>query len=389
MNTHDIDIELPPLPEPFTYTLPGKSEGALYHAGHMQDYACAAVEADRKRRREPTAAEISDVVREITGCPDIKSGEKSLVVALGMLFHSCAAPQPAEPVTLECPKCGVDRAKEPCAGNLMDCEFKGVAHAAEPVKVPSDEHLIETGCYQTVIERHSQPAASADPVAHTDDDAVDHFAAAMKAKLAQARAKGRHGWQECDPSDLSQMLRAHVEKGDPRDVANFCMFLWSLGQPISAAPVAQEPAFYVNKSIIDPRTGKLRGGFNDAITWSDEPAHDWRLPVFLAPVAAQAQPAPMEAIGKLLTVAMEIAVANGANSVSMPDEYVEVAAWLFGIPVQHSAQDREDAYDIEAAAKTLAECMDYPWEPMPEKGREAMRNHAKRVIAAARAAKGE
>lgn len=54
--------------------------------------------SDRKRRGEPTAAEISDVVREITGCPDIKSGGKSLVVALGMLFHSCAAPQPAEPV---------------------------------------------------------------------------------------------------------------------------------------------------------------------------------------------------------------------------------------------------------------------------------------------------
>lgn len=62
--------------------------------------------------------------------------------------------------------------------------------------------------------------------------------------------------------------------------------------------------------------------------------------------SVQAQPAPVEAIGKLLTVAMEIAVANGANSVSMPDEYVEVAAWLFGIPAQHpddAAVDREDA----------------------------------------------
>ncbi len=53
-----------------------------------------------------------------------------------------------------------------------------------------------------------------------------------------------------------------------------------------------------------------------------------------------------------------------------------------------SGRDREDAHNIEAAAKTLAECMDYPWEPMPEKGREAMRKHAKRVIDAARAAKG-
>jgi len=96
---------------------------------------------------------------------------------------------------------------------------------------------------RALLSRYSsgQPSASAEPNAHTDDDAVDHFAAAMKEKLAQARAKGRHGWHECAPADLSAMLRAHVEKGDPRDVANFCMFLWSLGQPISAAPVAQEP----------------------------------------------------------------------------------------------------------------------------------------------------
>lgn len=69
-------------------------------------------------------------------------------------------------------------------------------------------------------------------VKHPDDVAVDQFAEVMKAKLADARAKGRGGWQECDPAELSYMLREHVEKGDPRDVANFCMFLWSLGKPI-------------------------------------------------------------------------------------------------------------------------------------------------------------
>ena len=70
---------------------------------------------------------------------------------------------------------------------------------------------------------------------HPDDIAVDQFADAMKAKLADARAKGRSGWQDCDPAELSYMLREHVEKGDPRDVANFCMFLWSLGKPIGDA----------------------------------------------------------------------------------------------------------------------------------------------------------
>lgn len=68
---------------------------------------------------------------------------------------------------------------------------------------------------------------------HPDDSAVDAFAEAMKEKLAAARANGRDGWQSCSPDDLSHMLREHVEKGDPRDVANFCMFLWHMDASIS------------------------------------------------------------------------------------------------------------------------------------------------------------
>mgnify|MGYP000629703460 CR=1 FL=1 len=71
---------------------------------------------------------------------------------------------------------------------------------------------------------------------HPDDLAVDAFAAAMKAKLAEARAKGRGGWNGDEPGmqqRLSNMLRDHIEKGDPRDVANFCMFLHQRGEGIS------------------------------------------------------------------------------------------------------------------------------------------------------------
>lgn len=66
-----------------------------------------------------------------------------------------------------------------------------------------------------------------------DDAAIDRFAIELKKKLAKARDKGRGGWQTCPPTDLSRMLREHVEKGDPRDVANFCAFLWALEQPIA------------------------------------------------------------------------------------------------------------------------------------------------------------
>lgn len=41
------------------------------------------------------------------------------------------------------------------------------------------------------------------------------------------------------------------------------------------------------------------------------------------------------------------------------------------------------AVDIEAAAQKLASCMDYPWEHMPEQGRNSMREHAKAILSAA------
>lgn len=71
--------------------------------------------------------------------------------------------------------------------------------------------------------------------AHPDDLAVDRFAAAMKTKLAQKRAEGRGGWDrkdECTAEFLSELLRGHVEKGEPVDVGNFAMMLHQRGETI-------------------------------------------------------------------------------------------------------------------------------------------------------------
>ncbi|WP_186057762.1 hypothetical protein [Burkholderia gladioli] len=93
---------------------------------------------------------------------------------------------------------------------------------------------------QAIAILNGAPAEAREP--HSDDIAVDAFAAAMKAKMAASRAKGRGGWETCTPSDLSRMLREHVEKGDPRDVANFCMMLHHHGASISGAADAGEAA---------------------------------------------------------------------------------------------------------------------------------------------------
>lgn len=74
---------------------------------------------------------------------------------------------------------------------------------------------------------------------HPDSVAVDHFAVQMKIKLAQKRAEGRGGWdnkEDCSKELLSQLLREHVEKGDPLDVANFCMMLHQRGESIAQIP---------------------------------------------------------------------------------------------------------------------------------------------------------
>lgn len=87
------------------------------------------------------------------------------------------------------------------------------------------------------IDRLASTSAVPDPVeAHPDDIAVDRFAHAMKKKLALSRANGRSGWddpQQCSAGYLSLLLVEHVEKGDPRDVANFCMMLHQRGEMIA------------------------------------------------------------------------------------------------------------------------------------------------------------
>lgn len=85
----------------------------------------------------------------------------------------------------------------------------------------------------TPIVEFAAPIAPAPQ--HPDDAAVDRFAAAMKAKLAAARAKGRGGWDDpnaCTDELLAELLVGHLGKGNAgtfEDVANFAMMLRQRG----------------------------------------------------------------------------------------------------------------------------------------------------------------
>jgi uncharacterized protein with PhoU and TrkA domain len=63
------------------------------------------------------------------------------------------------------------------------------------------------------------------------DQAVDEFAAEMKARLREQAMKGYRGWD--DPENYQRIIEmmvkhAAVAQGEEVDVANLAMILWSL-----------------------------------------------------------------------------------------------------------------------------------------------------------------
>ena len=67
---------------------------------------------------------------------------------------------------------------------------------------------------------------------HPDDEAVDKFAAAMHAKMAQARAKGKEGWDDperCTAAQLEGLCNEAWATSEWVDVANYAMMLWARG----------------------------------------------------------------------------------------------------------------------------------------------------------------
>lgn len=104
-----------------------------------------------------------------------------------------------------------------------------------------DARRLPADCWPAHLAKRLDAAVAAGGVAvapvigHADAVAVDKLSVAMNAKLALQRSKGFGGWYtaECTQQRLSDMLRSHVDKGDPVDVANFCAFLLARGETIA------------------------------------------------------------------------------------------------------------------------------------------------------------
>ena len=116
--------------------------------------------------------------------------------------------------------------------------FFDMASPGKQEYIRADIHEAEIEALRAEIERLKSYGKNE---RHPDDMAVDTFAKAMKAKMKASREKGRHGWEYGNIRYLAAQLIYHVKKGDPVDVANFCMMLHNRGQSevLSRAWVAE------------------------------------------------------------------------------------------------------------------------------------------------------
>ena len=125
---------------------------------------------------------------------------------------------------------------------IADEALKACAIAASPVPGPiltwqerllrngnmGNEHVFMEAEISDLRAALAAVPGKGEPAQHFDDHAVDCFAKMMKEKLAKKRAQGRSGWddpEQCSISYLKKLFHESVQKGDPVDVANFCMML--------------------------------------------------------------------------------------------------------------------------------------------------------------------
>lgn len=121
-----------------------------------------------------------------------------------------------------------------CKLHNLHCGYPSCeTHPSPEVAVKPPQYVVINGMrfgHSEILKWHERQTAIRDQ--HADDTAIDIFAQAMKNKMARMRERGRSGWDsksECTEESLADMLVKELSKGDPVDVANFAMMLFTRG----------------------------------------------------------------------------------------------------------------------------------------------------------------
>ncbi len=119
-----------------------------------------------------------------------------------------------------------------------DCDdFDTLAEAQEWCQGLANDHVAKVAA----IELVATPQQECDELHPATRDLVNRFSASLADKLLGAQRKYGYsdGWLQADWMDECRAkLVEHVAKGDPRDVAGYCAFLWHHGQSTAPQPPA-------------------------------------------------------------------------------------------------------------------------------------------------------
>jgi hypothetical protein len=148
-----------------------------------------------------------------------------------------------------------DAATETVDGDVMSV-LCNVLRAAYGDEWSSQER--DTAAIRSALT--TPPAREISEAEHPDDIAVDQFAGVMKAKLKWEREeRARSGWQKMSAEELSRLLVEHMPKGDPVDVANFCMML-SLNRQRIVVPTDEAEVERATVRVCPERDGRCPHG---------------------------------------------------------------------------------------------------------------------------------
>ena len=137
----------------------------------------------------------------------------------------------------------------------IDAALASHGQAPAPTHEQIAAYLESTGAYVTndatreaaiaeAIDTDRAKRGQAPDLHPKTSDLVQRFAAALAEKLSAAEKKYGYsdGWASPNWMDeCRQHLSAHIAKGDPRDVAAYCAFLWHHGAT-TASPQAEQQA---------------------------------------------------------------------------------------------------------------------------------------------------
>ena len=218
-------------PLAFTVVNPDRKVLATGQGG-PPEAACAAAlgkdsapEGARRVDRDSPASELADVedinrLRALVYVPGAWQCPKCKLRIVRTIMSAATGEMHANEETEPCPN---------GCGPLWRISERDDRKEAQRSFIDQCDELTKAKARIAELEQAAQPVAQT--THHPDDIAVDLFAAEMKAKLEYSRNKhGRGGWNDksdCSAEHLSNLLREHVGKGDPVDVANFACFLWN------------------------------------------------------------------------------------------------------------------------------------------------------------------